>query len=264
MEDRVKMQRVVLISTGEDQRLLGQLEAGFRLNIADRIPFDTMRLGSVFHLSRAYHEAVLSIKDPDTLLIFSHQDTRPLFTEFPDNQPPSTSDLPSDVAWLSPALKNPQKWLDITLSLASRMDTGIIGVAGALGMLPETAWWYYPDLSGAVAHTNEGNDVRFNAYGHYGRVAVLDGLCLMLRRGAYDLMGEPPAVLNGFHFYDMDLSLRAHFAGLKNWTVPLLLLHESGGVPPVDQRWKEDHRRFLAAYEDRLPVHVPFEPLPLL
>jgi hypothetical protein len=210
-----------------------------------------------------YHEAVRSVKDPDVLLIFIHQDVTPIISTAEIDLFSVTANNSQKFDWFLKALNNPLEWWETIKNLAFRANTGIIGVAGSLGLLPETAWWCYPDLSGAVIHLLPDNKIRLNLYGPYGRVALLDGVCLMFRRGMYDLLSEPAKLLDGFHFYDMDLSLRAHLAGLKNWTVPLLLMHKSGGADINDKSWKEEQKKFLSAYKSYLPIIVPFEPLPL-
>lgn len=251
---------IILFTTGDDTAKLRSLEAGFIPYFQGRLPFEFRHLGNVKDLPRAYHKAALSIVDPDALMMFCHQDVKPLFDSSIDNK---NLTVPPAAAWLKEALENPLKWLEIVIQLCQRDDTGIMGVAGARGLFPETAWWYHPDLTGAAAHEKREGEFVFNAYGPYGRAAVLDGLCLILLRKTYDLLGEPPNILTGYHFYDMDLCLRAHFAGLKNWTIPLMLLHSSGGAEANRNDYRESHRRFLEAYEDRLPVNVPFEPLPI-
>ncbi len=254
--------RAILISTGDEQERLHRLESGFADHLEGRLELEHVRLGRVDSLARAYYEAVVGIDDPDALLIFCHQDVQPIPADGLEIGEVDMSDLPKSQRWLERALADPAGWVDHAISLTGLEDTGLMGVAGALGLIPETAWWQFPEVSGTVIHALDGGGFRLNPYGPWGRVAVLDGLCMMVRRGTCDMLGAPSPELKGFHFYDMDLSLRAHFAGLQNWTIPLILIHHHGGARSDDPAWMRDHDDFLAVYGDRLPVRVQPEPLP--
>lgn len=249
------MRKLVLITTGDDEALLRQMEEAFLHHLA-LFPHATVRLGKVESLAVAYDQAARSVGDQDAVLLFCHQDAKPLLSP---GRYETLSSLPS---WMAPAFHDAAGWVRIVQHLADRDDTGLMGVAGAGGLIPGTAWWHYPDLHGAVAHNSGGDSLRINPYGVWGRVAVLDGLCLIIKRET--MINLPPSSkkLTGFHYYDMELSMRCLASGLKNWTIPLLLLHESGGADTRDPQWLTDRLAFERIYADDLPVHVPWEPLP--
>ncbi len=248
--------QIILFTTGSQTDKLKRLELTFNLHLGLYAPVKIIHLGNVDNLSQSYHHAAKNIENPEALLIFCHQDAYP-FLDNQGSEPPWK--IPS---WLRVAFDNPSSWIDAAEQLFTRTDTGLLGVAGARGLLSEIPWWQYPEVSGAVMHQSPSGEMRLNTYGRYGRTAVLDGLCLMVLRRTYDLLANPAASLTGFHFYDIDLSLRAHLAGLKNWTVPLLLLHESPGASSDDIAWNRDQQHFLESYKHLLPLHVPYESLP--
>jgi hypothetical protein len=52
----------------------------------------------------------------------------------------------------------------------------------------------------------------------------------------------------------VDISLRAHFAGLKNYVAPIPVFHASKGN--YDQVWEAARQVFLRKWAGRLPVHI--------
>ena len=256
------MKRWVLVSTGDDEAALDRMESRFELFLAPSGRFQTLRLGRVESLLIAYWNAVRLVDDPEALFLFAHQDVEvalPPGVTFPQ---PLLDNLGQQAPWLVPALQQPQAWPDLATRLLKQPDTGFLGVAGASSLAPDVAWWNSPDVSGAVMHRDRGGRESFNAYGPYGRVAVLDGLFLMAKGRLFEELGRPRAGGPGFHFYDMEWTLRAHLAGKRNWTLPLLLLHASGGAAVDDELWRQDAARFSERFADYLPVDVPREPLP--
>ncbi len=254
--------KVVLISTGDNTRLIKQLETGFIHNVSREHTLEICRLGMVPSLVQAYHETAMRINDPDALLIFCHQDVRPLQSPLPEGMQGAVPDLPASMRWARKAFLEPGLWLKITTELVRQEDTGIIGVAGAIGVVGETPWWQYPDVSGSAIHITDNKKPAINLYGPFGRVAVLDGICLMFRSGTYRKLLPPPSELTGFHYYDMDLCIRAHLAGLKNWTVPLVLVHEHKGKGATRSRLRDDRKVFWDIYKESIPFSVPKELLP--
>ncbi len=256
MDDK-PLHRLILFSSGNDAARLDRMEAGFRLHCEPRWEMQTHRLGMVDNLGLTYDQAARSHEDDDDILMFCHQDVRPFAVPGKER----IANLPDNVVWLNDALHVSNGWLKTVEQLLQKPDTGLMGVAGANGLSKDNAWWQFPDVSGAVVHITDGKE-RLNPYGCWGRVAVLDGLCLLIRCGVYKKLRLPLLQQARFHFYDMDLSLRCLQVGLKNWTIPLLVQHESGGSTTKQEDWQSDHELFAAAWDNILPVREPFEPLP--
>ncbi len=253
--------RVVIVTTGTDAQALDALEAALAWHLEVET-VETFRLGEVRSLYAAYHNAARLIDDESAWLLFAHQDVQPLYTNA--DAPAVVPELPGSASWMTPAFQSPRGWVSAAEQLLEREDTGLIGVAGACDVDESCSWWNGKQLSGAIFHHAEGGAPNVNAYGPWGRVAVLDGVLLMAKGAVFKKMPPPSPTPDRFHFYDLELCLNAHQAGLKNWTVPLLLVHRSGGANVEDPRWRRDLSGFLERYPSELPLQVPFEPLPEL
>ena len=108
----------------------------------------------------------------------------------------------------------------------------------------------------AVHTTEEGT--WSNSYGQFDQVLVLDGLCLILRKSLFEELegyhygGMPP--YGGYDFYDIDLTFRAHLAGYKNYTTPLLIEHQSLGIQK--ETWFKNKDLFIEKYRQYLPARL--------
>ncbi len=234
------------------------MEAGFRDALEPHVTVHPMRLGQVSSLRVAYHNAARMMPSRDSLMLFVHQDIVPATLETISNLPPQLQ-APLKT-WIEPTPNGPAWWV-ILRKLAGQPDFGFAGVAGSCEMTPGRGWWQHEKLSGMVLHRRtEG--LRVNAYGGWSRVLVVDGLLMAARAGT--VLDQPPRSgdPDHFHFYDMDFCLSAHHSGLKNWTLPLLVLHDSGGASASDAKWQTDMEWFLEKHHDRDTMSVPDEPLP--
>jgi GT2 family glycosyltransferase len=139
--------------------------------------------------------------------------------------------------------------------LACRKTVGVIGAAGAYRLDGTGIWWNGDGLSGACLH-KDNKKVWMSAFGPYCRVVVLDGVFLMICRESFETLGGFDESLPGFDFYDVDLTLRAHLAGFKNYTFPFHLLHHSVGETQGRTGWHNNRDLFLKKFEGYLPVEV--------
>lgn len=252
-------QRFVIISTGNDTAALDRMEDRFDAHLSPHGGVETFRLGEVDSLINAYWNGARLVNDPSAILLFVHQDALPAFEPGGTAGKDEIEQLRASVPWLLPAVEEPGSWVTTALRLFEKQDTGFLGVAGALSLHPGQAWWNEESVSGAVLHASSSG-VNLNGYGPFGRVAVVDGLFLMARASLFDELG-PVRNHRGFHFYDMELSLRAHLAGKKNWTIPLLLMHFSGGKTIEDSEWQAAASSFAELHGQHLPLVVEPEPL---
>ena len=135
------------------------------------------------------------------------------------------------------------------MDIAAREDVGFVGVAGRVtSMTPSGKWWDDKAcLRGAVTHDNlHGGILQATNYGPYGGVHVLDGVLLMCHRRVFEKIGLWDESL-GFHFYDLDITLRAHKVGLKNYAVPLPILHQ--GLGTLTPEWEASRKMFLEKHQ---------------
>lgn len=152
---------------------------------------------------------------------------------------------------------------DAPINLMKKPLTGLVGAAGTRLMPKEGCWWksFHLDCRGAVYHPSNEQPfgMHLNGWPHmaaqFGRVAVVDGVLLMCSRVTFEkLTGFDHQSFSGFHFYDMDLSVRAHLLGLSNYVAPIPLLHKSHGV--TNDEWETNRLIFIEKHRKILPIKV--------
>ena len=126
----------------------------------------------------------------------------------------------------------------------------VVGVVGADRVSgPAVLWAGHPHLHGQVAYPR---GAQFEAAplslrrGVVPGMQALDGVFIALGPGArphrYD-----DRTFDGFHFYDLDFSYRAHLAGLRlAITTDVMLVHDSEGR--FGEEWNAYAQRFLAKF----------------
>jgi hypothetical protein len=66
--------------------------------------------------------------------------------------------------------------------------------------------------------------------------------------------GFDDKTFKGFHFYDVDVSFRAHLAGFKNYVAPIPMFHRSTGT--YDKVWDAARQVFVRKHVARLPFQL--------
>lgn len=146
-------------------------------------------------------------------------------------------------------------WLQHLQPLLQLKETGIVGVAGSKDFTSTGIWWDQANrLSGAALHSHNSHQW-VTSYGEFGEVIVVDGLIFFIKKEVFDgLGGYSKTDLDGYHYYDVDLCMRAHWAGYRNYTINLMVQHASiGQMPP---QWEINRRKWLAKYLSRLPARL--------
>lgn len=140
---------------------------------------------------------------------------------------------------------------------------GLLGVAGSSRLQADNPLWVRagrPWIHGRVMHwLNNGERIFSTEYSGTAenvvqRVAVVDGLFMAVRRSSMQGLGFDASTFGGYHFYDLDLCMQMHVAGLYQICVSseLSVCHMSGGG--FDQSWKESAVQFLRKWGADLPV----------
>lgn len=132
-----------------------------------------------------------------------------------------------------------RKMWDDAIVLLDDATTGFVGLAGAEKLPSSLVWWEAEQKRGAVAHTSDGQTY-MSYFGPYGQAQVMDGVFLACHRRVFQRIGPWNPAL-GFHFYDIDITLRASAAGFKNCVVPLTVHH--GSVGAVGPEWLRSRRK---------------------
>jgi GT2 family glycosyltransferase len=168
-------------------------------------------------------------------------------------------------------------WLDDILdNVFETRKVGVLGAAGSKDLFPDGRWYVQGNrMCGAVVHGQfytEGmqmpqkvkrcEDGRYysewlSRYGDYGRAVVVDGVCMIAEKSMLSEIGGFDESLGSWHYYDLDLSLRAHLAGYHNIVLPLILCHYSVGS--YNEEWFKIKSKFLEKWKKKLPVVLDFE-----
>lgn len=159
--------------------------------------------------------------------------------------------------------------LTMSAPLTALSDTkvGFVGCAGTRLLSEVGCWWdgvTRPDVTnecrGMAMHaSNSDFGMHINVWPHgagqFGRVIVLDGVLLMCHRRTFELLnGFDEKTYKGFHFYDIDITLRATIAKLINLAAPIPLLHQSGGE--LTPKWDANRKIFLSKFGHLLPARI--------
>jgi hypothetical protein len=146
------------------------------------------------------------------------------------------------------------------LYLATRPNVGFLGVAGGCrfdGLNIQGAWWNARNTGEARGFVFQGDNpvtMNPNYFGPHGKVVVLDGCFLACSYATIKKIGldKPHYLSSDWDFYDLHLTLKAHLLGLDNYTVPIIIRHESPGMPRPE--WHVARQQFLKFHASNLPV----------
>jgi hypothetical protein len=129
----------------------------------------------------------------------------------------------------------------------------LIGAAGTRALSGAAwVWGGLPANDGWVAHPRPDGAWLACVYGPNGPpvpgAQALDGAFLAARRSLFERVRFDETTFDGFHFYDLDLSYRAHRAGLDvGIAQDLWLVHHSSG------RFGADYARYARRFLDKFP-----------
>lgn len=144
-------------------------------------------------------------------------------------------------------------WIQQIFNGLSRF--GIVGIAGNKRRIPFQPSWAFVDeqftwdaplnLSGVVGHGHSFPPTNISNFGPpFQEVKLLDDLILasfsetLIKN--YMRFDEKFK----FHFYDMDFCRQAEIRGISMGTIPLSLIHQSGGNFGSED-WKNSYREYL-------------------
>lgn len=176
-------------------------------------------------LSEIYNKEIERSKHDPCLLIFAHDDLHIL-----------------DFFWIQQIFNGLSHF-------------GIVGVAGNKRRIPfQPAWafldekltWDRPEnLSGVVAHGVSFPPSNISNFGPpFQEVKLLDGLILAVFSETLIQNHTRFDEKFKFHFYDMDFCRQAEIRGISMGTIPLSLIHQSGGNFGSED-WKSAYQKYL-------------------
>jgi len=181
-------------------------------------------------LPKVYNKVIEQIEDPETLLVFAHDDLHLL-----------------DYFWHMRLHEAAQRF-------------HVVGLAGNKRRVPGQPSWAFTDasfswdaaenLSGVVGHGTGFPPTNLSVFGPPRQaVKLLDGLLLAVFAKTLQQYQLAFDERFDFHFYDMDFCRQVEAKGLTCGTVDLPLIHESGGSFNTDA-WRAAYQTYLAKWGD--------------
>jgi len=138
-------------------------------------------------------------------------------------------------------------------ALASHDIVGLVGSRKVAG--PGVTWAGHPHLHGWIAYPSARHPGRWDTTlfstesGVLGGMQALDGVFIAARREAALAIGFDADTCDGFHFYDLDFTYRAHRAGLSlAVATDVVAVHASEGK--FDESWRASVPRIQAKFPE--------------
>jgi glycosyltransferase involved in cell wall biosynthesis len=161
-----------------------------------------------------------------------------------------------DIGFLTP------NWGQIVATILSKPNAGVLGVAGNTLQPNAPGGWGWSGSKAAekylgvnVVHTAKGH-TEHTHLNHDGRNLVeavaLDGLWLCCRKTVWEEFKFDAANLPGFHFYDVDFSVRVASKFTNYITFDILIEHFSHGT--FDRTWMKTALEYYKKKKGHLPV----------
>lgn len=147
-------------------------------------------------------------------------------------------------------------------------ELGLIGFAGA-HFLPDAPmyWDESPFVSEHNLTTRKGQTEQCFSLEHFGgktlaEVAVADGMCLFVRKSLFDRIAFDEATYQGFHLYDMDISMQVREAGYKVCVCNDILVEHFYEFSPNKSGYAlfgENLKKFHHKWASHFPLSVGLE-----
>lgn len=145
---------------------------------------------------------------------------------------------------------------------------GMIGFAGA-HFLPDAPmyWDESPFISEHNLTTRNGQTEQCFSLEHFcenalSEVAAIDGMCFFVRRSLFDSIAFDEATFNGFHLYDMDISMQVRNAGFKVCVCNDVLVEHFYDYNPSKAGFglfEANLRKFYEKWSSHFPLSVGLE-----
>jgi len=181
-------------------------------------------------LSVIYNSAIERFSDEPCILVFAHDDLYIL-----------------DFYWMHSVFNGLHHF-------------GIVGCAGNMSRVPfQPSWafknidfeWDFPqNLSGIIGHGKQFPPEGLAVFGPpFQQVKLLDGLFLAAFSDTLKKTNLRFDERFDFHFYDMDFCRQAEQLGVSMGTIPLSIVHESGGGY-ASSSWRESYEKYLQKWNE--------------
>jgi len=156
-------------------------------------------------------------------------------------------------------------WLGKIINIMdSNKDIGITGLAGRKrinkkGLVDESS----------LVHNLQNEDLNSPMQRGIEDVAVIDGLCFVVRRSIFEETGGLDENYGYMHCYDLDISLASLNLGYRNVVVNIEAMHLSNGgntrrsksykelVPDDYKLLNVNYKKFREKWKKLLPINIP-------
>ena len=141
---------------------------------------------------------------------------------------------------------------------------GVVGVAGANVKSRSFSGWYTGDARHdrfSLVHVTQGQRQVIEQLPETKQalfpVVCLDGVFLFCRRIVWESVRFDEQHLHGFHFYDLDFSLRVSEKFSLGVVSFLGLVHHTETGGDYGSRWVQEGIRFHSRWQKKLPITLP-------
>lgn len=150
----------------------------------------------------------------------------------------------------------------VNLKFAEKKEIGALGVAGTNYLFKDDAFWCKPGrpfVKGKVIHEfSKKNELVITVFSDSGKdeeVVILDGLFMVIKADLFnkDQIKFDELNFNGFHLYDLDISMQINKSNKLFVTEDILVKHMSSGIFGED--WKTYAKIFIKKHKERLPIY---------
>lgn len=158
-----------------------------------------------------------------------------------------------------------QGWGNELASVLKMNKAGLVGLAGSIykSEIP-SPWWLInpPDYEVKyVNHLMQKENLELTEPDCVKEVLVIDGVFIGCQKDLLLKMPFDERQYDGFHFYDLDISLHFYYSGYKNFvTSHIHLFHSSSGK--LNLSWIKNAILFHQKWKEKLPLHLYVNPIP--
>lgn len=147
-------------------------------------------------------------------------------------------------------------------------EVGVVGIAGSSYKSRSISGWYtgvqeYDCMN--ITHRIKGQDDKmiygFTDNEEEKEVVCVDGVFIVCRKAVWEGIRFNDTLLKGFHFYDIDFSVRASKQVKVYVTGKIDMIHITKGGD-FGEKWVKDALLFHDYYKNNLPVSVSKSDLP--
>lgn len=158
-----------------------------------------------------------------------------------------------------------ENWAPEIIRKLNESDTGVVGFAGGTFKGNAYSGWLLESLKESMRCNVTNPDPEYSLHikgaemkdnEAFAQVITVDGLAMFIRKDRWTVIPYDENLLDGFHCYDIDISLSNAYAGYKNyiWYTPQII-HLSLGK--YDEKWiKNTIKAHDMKWKYMLPMNI--------